>query len=175
MISAVARWAGTPLNLGGLNRFTPHVLGPSGVPEITDEAEACENPELAVLSAMAHGRDENVQRVVEIALAAQKASRPLDSDRSKIYFDLIMGSLGEAARQALNQMDARTYVYQSDFAKHYIAVGRIELVLQLLTRRFGALDESARIRVQGASKLDLESIADRLLTAPSLAEALGPG
>ena len=147
------------------------------MPEVTDEIEACENPELAVLSAMAHGRDDNVTRAVEIALAAQKASRPLDADRSKIYFDLIMGSLGEAARQALNQMDARTYVYHSDFAKHYIAVGktegRAELVLQLLTRRFGALDESTQARVQGSSKTDLEAIADRLLTAPSLAEALG--
>ena len=174
---AVAKWAGRTVDLGGLNRFTPYVLGPSGVPEVTDEVEACENPELAVLSAMAHGRDSNVQRAVEIALAAQSASRGLDADRSKIYFDLIMGSMGEAARQALNQMDARTYEYQSDFARHYksegAAEGRVEMIVRMLSSRFGALDESTRARVQRASRADLEAIADRLLTAPSLRETLG--
>ena len=170
---AVARWARQTVNIGGLNRFTPYVLGPSGVPEVTDEVEACENPELAVLSAMAHGRDANAQRAVEIALAAQKASGQLDVDRSKIYLDLIMGSLGEAAQLALNQMDARTYEYQSDFARHYVAEGRAEVIIQLLPRRFGALDESTRARVQHASKADLVAIADRLLTAPSLRETLG--
>ncbi len=119
---------------------------------------------------------------MEIALIAQKASGRLDAERSKIYFDLIMGSLGEAARQALNQMDARTYVYQSDFARHYIAVGRsegaaegrVELIIRLLKSRFGALEESTEARVQRASKADLEAIADRLLTAASMQEALGP-
>jgi hypothetical protein len=36
----VARWASKPIELGGTNRFTPLVLGPSGVPIITDEAQA---------------------------------------------------------------------------------------------------------------------------------------
>ena len=48
----VARWAARTVCLGGLHYFTPYVLGPSGVPEITDETQARENPELAVLSAM---------------------------------------------------------------------------------------------------------------------------
>ena len=54
----------------------------------------------------------------------------LDVDRSRIYLDLILNSLGEAARQALNQMDARTYVFQSEFAKKYIALGRSEGVAE---------------------------------------------
>src|SRR5262249_39351734 len=41
-----ARWAGRTLEIDGINRFTPYVLGPSGVPEVTDEVEAYENPEL---------------------------------------------------------------------------------------------------------------------------------
>ncbi len=168
-----------------MNSFTPYVVGPSGVPEVTDEIEACDNPELAVLSAMAHGRDSDVRRAAQIALAAQRASGQLDSDRSKIYFDLIMSSLGEAARHALNQMDARTYVYQSDFARRYIAKGRsegtaegraagsAEMIVRMLVNRFGAVDEVTRARVQRASQATLEAIADRLLTAPSLQDALG--
>ena len=37
-----------------------------------------------------------------------------------------MSSLGEAARQALKNMDAGKYEYQSDFARGYFAQGRAE-------------------------------------------------
>lgn len=110
---SVARWAAQRVEMGGIYHFTPYVLGPSQVPQIADEARARENPELAVLSAMAHGRDADPERAVEIALAAQGASVSLDLDRKKIYLDLILNSLGEAARAALKKMDARTYEYQS--------------------------------------------------------------
>jgi hypothetical protein len=190
---SVARWASQPIQMGGLHHFTPYVLGPSAVPEVRDEALALENPELAVLSAMAHGRDRNVERAVEIALAAQKASVGLDEDRSKIYLDLIISSLGEAARQALKKMDARTYVYQSDFARQYLAQGRAEgraegqregrvegrvegqaaLVSRLLSVRFGTLDSRVQARLQRASIAELEGIGERLLTSRTLEEALG--
>src|SRR5262249_731225 len=120
---AVARWAAKPVAMGGLYKFAPYVLGPSGVPEITDEGEARDNPELAVLSAMAHGRDDDVARSARIAIYAQTATAGLDADRSKLYFDLILNSLSEAARNALSSMDAYTYEYQSDFARRYLAQG----------------------------------------------------
>jgi hypothetical protein len=194
---ATARWASQRVEMGGLHHFTPYVLGPSAIPEVTDEARALENPELAVLSAMAHGRDRNVERAVEIALAAQKASVGLDDNRSRIYLDLIISSLGKVARQALKNMDPRTYVYQSDFARKYIAQGRaegrsegrlegrsegrlegrsegkVELVSRLLSIRFGALNTRVLARLQRASVTELESIGERLLTASTLDEALG--
>jgi hypothetical protein len=130
---------------------------------------------------MAHGRDADVRRAIEIAVAAQNASFGLDADRSKIYFDLILNSLGEAARRALNQMDARTYEYQSDFARKYIAQGRAEgeangraaLVLRLLALRFGSLEAAILNRVQAASVGELELIGERLLVARTLEEAVG--
>jgi hypothetical protein len=36
----VARWAQAPIELGGNQRFTPHVLSPTAVPQITDPAAA---------------------------------------------------------------------------------------------------------------------------------------
>lgn len=179
--TAVARWASQRVQMGGRHHFTPYVLGPSGVPEVTGEAQAVENPELAVLSAMAHGRDKNVERAVEIALAAQRASVGLDANRSKIYLDLIISSLGKAARQALKNMDARTYEYQSEFARRFIAQGREEgrsqgqaaLVSRQLAVRFGTLDSKTRARIQRASIAELEGIGERLLTARTLEEALG--
>jgi hypothetical protein len=178
---SVARWASRDVEMGAANRFKPYVLGPSGVPVVTDEAQARENPELAVLSAMAHGRDADSKRAAEIAAAAYVVSAGLDVDRSKIYCDLIHHSLGEAARQALKKVDARTYVYQSDFARKYIAQGRAEgvaegraaLIIRLLSLRFGAIEAHTQARIQQAPVAELEAIGERLLTAHTLADAVG--
>lgn len=176
---AVARWAAKTVFLGGLNNFTPYVLGPSGIPEVVDDARARENPELAVLSAMAHGRDADLVRAVEIAFAARKASAGLDADRSRIYGDLIMNSLSEAAREALSTMIKQKYEFQSDFAKHYIALGeangRAALVMRQLTARFGHIESDVGDQVQRASVAELDLIGERLLTARTLQDALSPG
>ena len=170
---AVARWASRRVEMGGLHQFTPYVLGPSGVPQVTDEAQARENPELAVLSAMAHGRDANLERAIEIAVAAQSASAGLDADRSKIYCDLIMTSLGEAARQALKNVDSYKYEYQSDFARSYVAQGGSAVLMRQLTTRFGPIDSRLEGRIRQLSIAELETIGERLLTAGTLQDALG--
>jgi hypothetical protein len=176
---AVARWAAKSVQLGGLHQFTPYVLGPSGVPQVIDEDEARANPELAVLSAMAHGRDADIERSARIATVAQLASADLDADRSTLYFDLIYHSLGEAARNALNTMQPRKYEYQSDFARRYFAQGEAEgrsaLILRLLELRFGQLNADIRSAVRSAPIPDLDAIGERLLTAKSLDEALARG
>jgi uncharacterized protein DUF4351 len=183
---AVARWAAQSVHLGGLNQFTPHVLGPSGIPEVTEDAQAFSSPELAVLSAMSHGHHKNPERAAEIASVARSVVATLDPDRSKIYLDLIMSSLSEAARAALGQMDARKYEYKSDFARHYVAQGRAEgieqgraegraaLIVRMLRSKFGALDAEVEARIQHASIAELEMIGDRLLVARTLQDALAP-
>ena len=180
----VAHWAAKPIELGGGNPFTPFVLGPSGVPEVTDEAHACADPELAVLSAMAHGQDRDTEKSLRIAFAAQAASVGLDEDRARLYCDLILNSLGDVAKQALKEMNPAKYEYQSEFARHYIAQGqaeghakgrtegRADLVLLLLTTRFGTLSAELRARIVTASADELDAIAQRLLTAPTLDDAL---
>ena len=180
----VARWAATPIELGGGNRFTPLVLGPSGVPEITLEAAAREAPELAVLSAMAHGQSSDIDKAARIGLAAQIASLDLDENRSRLYFDLVSASLSEAARKELQMMDPAKYEYQSEFAKRYIALGKAEgeaqgkaegradLVKRQLTLRFGKLPAETVTRISTASIEELDAIGERLLTASTLDEAL---
>lgn len=175
---AVARWAGKPVEMGGSNRFMPLVLPPAGIPEITDEAQAHSDPELAVLSAMAHGQDADTSKSAQIALVAQLASLGLDEDRCKLYVDLILTSLSEAARRELLTMDPAKYEYQSDFAKRYIALGRVEgraaLLVKLLASRFGRLASEVQARIEGASIVELDAIGDRLLSAQTLQEALEP-
>lgn len=174
---SVARWASQPVTLGGDSCFKPWVLGPEGVPEIQDEEQANADPELAVLSAMAHGHDSDVAKVARIAGVAQSASLRLDANRARLYVDLVFHSLSEAARRALRNMNPAKYEYQSDFARHYVAVGRGEgratLVTRLLSIRFGDLSQDVKDKLTAASIPELDAIGERLLAAATLAEAIG--
>jgi hypothetical protein len=118
----------------------------------------------------------------------------LDAERSTLYCDLVLYSLPETARRALQAMDASKYQYQSEFARRYfgqgkaagvaegkaagVAEGKVagvaEIVLKQLTTRFGALSPAVASHVQSASAVDLDRIAQRVLTAQTLDEALGP-
>jgi hypothetical protein len=186
---SVARWAKKNIESGGGNCFTPWVLSLANIPEITDEQQAKDDPELAVLSAMAHATDPDKDKSARIALWAQMASAGLDAERSMLYCDLILNSLPEAARRALQAMNASKYQYQSEFARRYYgqgmaegtikgkaegnAEGRLEIVLKLLAARYGALSADLVARVRDASATDLERIAERILTAGTPEEALG--
>lgn len=181
---SVARWASRWIEIGGDHRFRPWVLSPAGVPTITDQAEANADPELAVLSAVAHGGDVDTTKAVQIALAAEGALLGLDAERSTLYSDMLFAALSEAARRALSAMNLPKYEYRTKFAKRYYgegyghgkaegkAEGRAEVVLRLLARRFGDFPDDVRARIRGASIEDLDRIGDQLLTATSLSEAL---
>lgn len=73
-------------------------------------------------------------------------------------------------------MDPAKYEYQSDFAKQYIGVGRAEgrvaILQRQLTLRFGPLPNGVTERLAAATIEELDAIAERLLDAPSLEEAL---
>jgi predicted transposase YdaD len=136
---------------------------------------------------MAHGRDTDIGKAARIAAAAGEASLGLDEDRSRLYVDLVLASLSEAARRELQAMDPAKYEYQSEFARRYVAQGRIEgkaegrlegradLLVRLLTLRFGPLSDDVRTQISAASIEQLDAIGERLLAARSLQEALGRG
>ncbi|WP_437586312.1 DUF4351 domain-containing protein [Sorangium sp. So ce1000] len=103
------------------------------------------------------------------------AIRDLDEDRARFYGDLVLNSLNDAARRALEAM-VKGYEYQSDFAKKYVAQGRQEgeraVLLRLLRARFGELPEAALARIEGAESAALERWAERVLSAKTLADVL---
>ena len=170
---------------------------------------ALKDPELAVLSAMAHAKDPDTMKSARIASLAQMACVEFDTERSMLYCDLILKSLPEAARWALQTMDASKYEYQSEFARRYYgqgktegreeglkegrregrlaghlrghlegiqagyAEGRVDLVLKQLVTKYGTLSAAVAERVRGATSADLDGIAERVLTAETLDEALG--
>ncbi len=67
----VARWAAQPIPVGR-GAIHPVVLGPDGVPLVADHGAARRDPEMAVLSALAHGRGE-IEAAVTVAAAALAA------------------------------------------------------------------------------------------------------
>jgi hypothetical protein len=142
----LVRWASRPIDLGGGNIFTPLVIGPSGVPAVTDTARALADPELAVLSAMAHGGSDDTLLAAQIAQAAIAASIGLDPDRSVLYFDMVLASLSEAARNSLQAMDPANYEFQSEFAKRYLSRGRAEGEAK------GRTEGEAKGRTEGEAK-----------------------
>jgi hypothetical protein len=97
-----ARWASEPISVGPGTTFCPFVLGPEGVPVVTDPQKALRFPELAVMSVMTHGQGDVDTAVKLASLAAQaaQATQTLDSDMQALYLDLIESALGEAARKA---------------------------------------------------------------------------
>lgn len=186
---AVARWAARPIPIGGGNFFAPQVLSPAGVPVVTDPEEARRAPALAVFSAMSHGRGRDIPTAARAARAALAACLDLDTPEGRMYCDLILASMSEAARRKLQAMDPETYEYQSEFAKRYVAQGerkgreegtregelrgRVELVIRLLTVRFGPLPDDVPVYLSGASLEELDTIGERLLSARTVNEALG--
>ncbi|WP_433930021.1 hypothetical protein AB3662_39625 [Sorangium cellulosum] len=98
----VAAWAAEKIDLGlGRGNVEPLVLGPAVVPEIIDPADAEQETELAVLSAVAHGNGPSGLTVVQAALAALGR---LDQAHAMVYFQLIWNGLREPMRQALEAL-----------------------------------------------------------------------
>jgi hypothetical protein len=112
----VAEWARTPVSLGpGGRAFQAIVLGPSAVPH----AALPTTPELAVLSALAHGatEPETLRFAVEVLDA-------LKGERRAAYFDLLKYHLGAALDRALEaNMATSERRYLSDFANNYFDQG----------------------------------------------------
>jgi hypothetical protein len=125
--ASVARWAAQPIDLGHPG-FTlrPLVVGPAMIPILTQLERARRAPELAVLSAMAHGHSEHSVAIAKAAFAALEALSEVDAERATVYHDVIDLHLNAAAKSALEEMMEKKWEYQSNFAKKYIGIGRAE-------------------------------------------------
>ncbi len=193
--AAVANWCAHSIILDRNGScINPVVIGPSQIPHITTVEQARQQPELAILSAVAHGKGSDA---AEVALAGLAACDGLDTDRATRYSDFILSMLSPAAWPALESlMSTQSYQFQSEFARKYAEQGRKEgrkegedagmevgmelgmeageraMFLRLLDKRFGPLDASVRARVEQASVSDLELWANRILTAATLEEIL---
>ena len=159
-----------PLGQPG-NTVTPSVVGPSQIPVVTDPEQARDMPELAVLSAKAHG--DHDLRTLDTVMEALNA---VSSDRRAFYYDYVLAGRSEEARKYLEDlMSVDTWEWQSDFARKYVGIGREEgreeeaagnVILVLTARGFEVPDEirhritscddltTLRTWIQKAAKID---------------------
>ncbi|GII89131.1 hypothetical protein Ssi03_71210 [Sphaerisporangium siamense] len=172
-----ARWCAEPIEMGHPGwRLAPMVVSPEVVPVVTDPTEAIRVPELAVLSALAHGGDVGGQRVLEALLTALST---LEEGQAKLYADFVMMKLPEAAsKQWEVLMAAGTYEYQSDFARKYfaegkqegidegIAAGKADAIVMILSGRSIVVTQEARSRIESCTDVaQLDEWLQRALTA----------
>jgi hypothetical protein len=154
---AVAAWCAEPILVGEPGFvLTPLVLGPQQVPVVTDLVQARQSPELAVLSAMAHGHRGPEQTLVFKAFLA--ALNVLDEGHADLYADVVLKVLPAAARDCLEAlMISAPYRYESDFARRYFdqgeARGRAEDVLAVLGARGIEVTDDVRERISGCTDL----------------------
>lgn len=169
----VAEWCAVPIVVGEPDFvLTPLVLGPGEVPVVTDPVLAKLNPELAVLSALAHGRRSAPRPIFEALLAALDV---VDQDHADLYADVVLAALPSAARDYLEAlMSTTTHQYQSDFARRYFERGQVKgkaegearAVLVVLDARGIEVPDDARDRITGCTDVArLETWARRAATA----------
>lgn len=171
----VADWASRTIVMGLGSSVTPLVVRPSAVPMIRTVDEARKAPELAVLSAMAHGAG-SVETAVEIALAGSAVALELGRDRFLLYFGLIHTALSEAARKAFEMHPQGVRFFdesqKQSFEKGHSegrAADRAAAVLDVLEARGVAVTAAQRERILGCK--DLEILTRWLRRAATIAAA----
>ncbi len=178
--AATARWASQWIDLGGGNRFRPRVIGPEGIPQVTDHDLAVREPQLAVLSVLAHGRDE-VETAVPIARAAVLGISSLPEEQRLLYFMLIEHALSEAARKALEMEPQIEKFFTEAHRRSYDrgkaegkSEGKAEALLMFLRRRNLAMTGDQEQRILTCTDLvTLDRWLDRAFSVASVDELLG--
>jgi len=94
----VEAWFGFPVMKSTPGWLLTPLLIPTEMPVVTDPSLARRKPELAVLSAMAHGGRSGEEGIFEALLAALEV---VDHDHAKMYADLVLAALPVAARADL--------------------------------------------------------------------------
>lgn len=177
---AVAQWAGQTIDLGD-GTFRPRVVGPGGIPQITDRDRALREPQLAVLSAVAHGSGD-VDTAVSIGLAAVNAVMALPAEQRLLYSALIEQALSEAARKAM-AMDSQVERFFSDAQRQSFdrgkaegeaegeAKGEAKALLVILRRRGVAVTSDQQHRILACTDVaTLDRWLDRAFSVASAEE-----
>ncbi|MEM6293464.1 MAG: hypothetical protein AAGA54_19485 [Myxococcota bacterium] len=171
----IAQWCAQPIDLDGYGGsiMRPLVIGPDQVPEVTDIDVAILNPGIAALSAIAHGQGKHALDIGRAGLAAADA---LDGDSAKLYADVVLHHLDEAARAALEREMAlkldNEYQFQSStlrkLQERSRAEGKAAGLLAVLQARGLEVDDAQREQIATADSEALDALLVRAASAESL-------
>jgi hypothetical protein len=172
----VAKWARRPIaTFQPSSPWVPLVVGPGDIPKVTNLETARRSPELAILSALAHGAAETEELEVGLAgFAAADALRSIDEVRAAMYHEIIRRRLPAWVLQALEeQMQIKGFEFTSEFARKHRAEGKAQAVVAVLEGRGLPVSDDERKAIVACR--DTERL-DRWLaiagTAASAAEIL---
>lgn len=164
---ATARWCAAPIEIGHPGWvLRPLVVGPDTIPMITDVTEARRTPELAVLSAIAHGRGPEEEPVFQAMLTALQT---VDQDHFELYTDIVLTALPEAARHCLEAlMDVATYEFQSDYFRRRLSRSMAEGMAEGMAKGMaeGMAEGRAAGRVEGEARALLAVLSARGIPVP---------
>lgn len=183
--ASVAAWSATPIPVGVCSsQITPLVLGPDLIPVVTDAGQAELEPELTVLSAVAHGGDPQRRGVLDALFAALPS---VEEQRQVLYLEAVYAALPAAARSYLEGlvMSTDTHEEMSEFRQWLISVGEAKgkeegkaegkaqgearAVLTVLDARRIDVPEQARRRITGCADADqLDVWVRRAVTADTV-------
>jgi hypothetical protein len=159
--SSTARWAAQPIRFGlpGWSSLVvrPMVLGPDNVPMITDEKEAEDNPSLAVLSAITHGKGPSAAAILKPLAAALNT---IDPASAALLVQLVTSGLVDPQAKEIwrDLMTPMKYFFDHPVAEQTRDEARvevrIEMTLKILELRGLQVPDSVRLRVKECSDLD---------------------
>jgi hypothetical protein len=120
-----ARWAAKPIDLGrGQAVLQPLVIGPSQVPRELDLEEARQNPELATLAVIMHGRKPGSERLGRVAMQVVREGLDGDAKRYSLLADLTTACLDERVlREIEDEMELRITPPFSKWAREQFFAG----------------------------------------------------
>lgn len=183
--AGVARWARRRVVLGPSgSTFRAIVVGPRELPRrLAKNVPA----ELAVLSALAHGRDPNGgAAIIRTAIRALDSVRSRAPETARLYFDLMAFKIKERIRAALEEMMPEGQTYLSDWFRDAeakgiakgIAKGEEREARRALREVLGArglrLDAAAKRRISACTKLaTIRRWTVRAATAKTLEDVFG--
>lgn len=150
--AATARWASQPIDLEDGNVWSPSVIGPDGIPLVSDRERAGREPQLSVLSCIAHGRGD-VKTAVSIAVPAIQAMRELPEAQRLLYYALIESALSDAARKALEMIpDVQNFFSESQ--RRSFDLGQAKAVIAVLEERGIPFSSEQRQRILDCTDVD---------------------
>ena len=118
---ATASWAAAPIHLGPGSVVTPVVFGPKQIPILLDPKLAQENPEAAVLSALAHAKGPDAAEVTFLALQAVQCNPLLNEDKTVQYTEMLLSALSLSARALLEKrMYLKSFDPQTEYVKRWV-------------------------------------------------------
>lgn len=179
--AAIARWARKPVDLGPPQypcvRMHPAVLGPDNVPAIVDLADAANDVELTVLSALIHRESERSGAILNVLAHAMSK---LDVPDAKQLTELISSGLAGASAQIhwRELVLTQEYPYQSELAEYLRsegeAQGEANMLLRVLRARGIEVSADAEARIRACTDPDtLATWAQRAVTVDSADEIFG--